>query len=27
VAGRQGGRTAVGRAAEKEGIAIFFEKN
>ena len=26
VAGRQGGRTAVGRAAEKEGIAIFFEK-
>ena len=25
-AGRQGGRTAVGRAAEKEGIAIFFEK-
>ena len=26
VAGRQGGRTAVGRAAEKEGMAIFFEK-
>ena len=26
VAGRHGGRTAVGRAAEKEGIAIFFEK-
>ena len=26
VAGRQSGRTAVGRAAEKEGIAIFFEK-
>ena len=25
-AGGQGGRTAVGRAAEKEGIAIFFEK-
>ena len=25
VAGRQGGRTSVGRAAEKEGIAIFFE--
>ena len=26
VAGRQSGRAAVGRAAEKEGIAIFFEK-
>ena len=26
VAGRQGGRTAVGRAAEKEGIAIFLKK-